>query len=406
MRYLDIGAVVFCALSLTACADIDSISRRSNLPSSTTVEGRAIHLDAKQRVVLAKAGTRDGRVDMACAEPSPDALSAFASSLSAGVSVTGQGAGSGAQALSEAAGSIGLRTQSITLMRDALYRVCEAYYNGALTRPQVMALMARSQDLTAAVVSVEQLTGAIVAKQVALGGAADAAASAATLSNAKSLAAARELKAKFEKEAADLTIERDHAVAARDGKKSEISALDAPIAAETDATKQQQLIDQQNGLKEELPPLETAVTDAETRLKLKQKQVEDIDTAIKTMEAQQDSAATSAIAGASSNAALSGGSTVTRLDKETAEAISNAVVAITTSVVNKNYGSTECMAILTSDLDLGEGGPATKLACLDAIVAGANAQAALTQAQAREAEGRALALGMAPLPPPPPKKIN
>ena len=70
---------------------------------------------------------------MVCAEPSPDALSSFASSISGSAAVTGEGSGSLASALSEAAGSIGLRTQSITLMRDALYRVCEAYYNGAIS---------------------------------------------------------------------------------------------------------------------------------------------------------------------------------------------------------------------------------------------------------------------------------
>jgi len=77
---------------------------------------------------------------MVCTEPSPDALSAFASAIGAGASVPTQGAASASGALHEAAASIGLRTQSITLMRDSLYRLCEAYYNGQLSKAQVMLL--------------------------------------------------------------------------------------------------------------------------------------------------------------------------------------------------------------------------------------------------------------------------
>ncbi|MBM3482652.1 MAG: hypothetical protein FJX66_05065 [Alphaproteobacteria bacterium] len=114
-----------------ACANFESIGRRSNLPDDGSHESRAIHLDAKQRLVFAKGGgDRDDDPAAVCAEPSPDALSAIAASAGIGASVPSQGAASAAAALQTSAASIGLRTQSITLMRDALYRVCEAYYSG------------------------------------------------------------------------------------------------------------------------------------------------------------------------------------------------------------------------------------------------------------------------------------
>jgi len=94
--------VVLGVLTLSACANLNSIARRTRLPPSGPYNGtgRAIHLDVKQRLVVAN---QDGHV---CAEPSPDALSAYAAALSAGVSVPSQGAGSAAGAQQETAASI------------------------------------------------------------------------------------------------------------------------------------------------------------------------------------------------------------------------------------------------------------------------------------------------------------
>jgi hypothetical protein len=386
-------ALVCVACSITACADLTSIGRSRTLPSSTTVDGRALHLDAKQRVVIAKAGTRDNP-DMVCAEPSPDALSAFASSLSGGISVSGEGAGSAAGALSEAAASIGLRTQSITLMRDALYRVCEAYYNGQLSRPQVMALISRSQDLTAAVVAVEQLTGAVVAQQAALGGSASGSSSATMLSNAQALAAARELETKYQQELADLKIQQAADQKAVNDKRTEIANKQAEIDHAADADKAGLTAEKEKLEKEDLPPLEDALKDSDTRVQLKQDQLNDISKARAAIEQQLDSSVTTASATAAGNARLSGGSTVYRIDKDTATAISTAVTGITADVLNKSYVVEECMALLTTPgVDLGEFKAAITDSCLTAIEARAAADAAASraaEARANNAVDRAL----------------
>jgi hypothetical protein len=113
--------------------------------------GKAIHLDDQQRIVLSPAGT--GR--FVCGEPSPDALAAYAAAIGGDVAITGQDAGSPESAAADA-GSIGLRTQSITLMRDALYRICEAYESGQFSESQARTLMARLQDLAADASALEQ----------------------------------------------------------------------------------------------------------------------------------------------------------------------------------------------------------------------------------------------------------
>ena len=101
---------------------------------ATTIHGTAIHLDAQQRLVLATARGY-------CAEPSPDAMSAYASSIGLGLRVSPTTAASAAEALQSYAGSIGLRTQSITLMRDALYRMCEASNNDHLADWEIAACL-------------------------------------------------------------------------------------------------------------------------------------------------------------------------------------------------------------------------------------------------------------------------
>ncbi|MCP2076353.1 UNVERIFIED_ORG: cell division protein FtsL [Pseudomonas lini] len=99
-----------------------------------------------------------------CSEPSPDALTALAASLSgetkAGVNVAG--------AYSESAASIGLRTQSIQLLRDQLFSICQAYANQGLSSYTYQTLLAKNQQNTIALMAIEQLTGVLKAPNVKL----------------------------------------------------------------------------------------------------------------------------------------------------------------------------------------------------------------------------------------------
>ncbi|MEG1051057.1 MAG: hypothetical protein RSF79_03290 [Janthinobacterium sp.] len=149
-----IGGTVL--LSLSACANFNTIDRTTALPK----HGTAIHLDAPQRLAYADA---EGVI---CAEPTPDALQAYISSLGASVS-TADNAASVSNALQANSQSIGLHSQSITLMREHLFRICAFAQNNWLSDGDVMMLMARSQDLTLGVLAIEQLTGAVTARKTA-----------------------------------------------------------------------------------------------------------------------------------------------------------------------------------------------------------------------------------------------
>ncbi|MDN2697348.1 hypothetical protein O0882_13580 [Janthinobacterium sp. SUN073] len=144
-------------LALSACANLHTIHRTTDLPD----DGKAVHLDAAQRVIHV---TKDGK---ACAEPTPDALQSYASAFGSTLNAGADGA-SFSNALRANAASVGLHSQSITLMRQHLFNICEYAQNDWLNDADVMLLMERSQDLTLGILAIEQLTGAVVARQALL----------------------------------------------------------------------------------------------------------------------------------------------------------------------------------------------------------------------------------------------
>jgi hypothetical protein len=142
----------------TTVGNLTSIYRTPDLDS-----GRSVVLDAEQWAVL---NHDDG--DVVCAMPSPDALAAAAASGSLSVDNGAGVSGGAAGALGESAASIGLRTQSIQLLRDALYRMCEAYANEGMDGYEYGIMMRRFQSSMVAILAIEQLTGAVVAPPAAV----------------------------------------------------------------------------------------------------------------------------------------------------------------------------------------------------------------------------------------------
>jgi len=364
-------AAAIVGVSLAGCANFGSIERRTDLPANgSDPSGKAIHLDIQQRLAIAKKEKRDDQeVSFLCAEPSPDALSSFASSLGAGGSLSGRGSASAAQAFSQAAASVGLRTQSITLMRDASYRICEAYYNNMLTPSDVKVLLSRAQDLTAAVVSIEQLTGAIVAQQAVLGGGASASSGATMLSNAEALAKTKELETKAEESLAKAEKDLEEAKARRS---------DAPDPAADDLNDEERKARQENVVR-----LDDEVQRAKTLVELRSEQVEVIRKTRAAIAQQLDSSITLASASATSSGSLHGGSTVSKFDKETAEAVSKAVETISIAMLEQTYVVEECMAMLSQDNWAARPEPLL-LTCYDAIRAAASKGAAQAEAARQE----------------------
>lgn len=157
--------VMIAASTLSACANLSSV--RHGLD---TTNGHGVLIDIKQRAILAStrieydgAGNRNGgnRHSIVCAEPSPDALSAYAVDLAAKANLaSGKSLGAGF-GTAESSAFVGLRTQSIQLLRDQFFRACEAYLNQAASAGEYNFLIRRYQKQTAALLAIEQLTSMV-----------------------------------------------------------------------------------------------------------------------------------------------------------------------------------------------------------------------------------------------------
>lgn len=168
-------AVMFLIIPfLSGCGNLNSIHH-----FLTVDEGTGALVDIKQRAVLVsrKKIETTGNAGqtyppqmqtIVCAEPSPDALSAYAAELAAEGGIPGKVTAKLAGATQESAAFVGLRTQSIQLLRDSLYRLCEGYMSGALDKYQYDTLMRRYQRYMIALLGIEQLTGAMRAPSVTI----------------------------------------------------------------------------------------------------------------------------------------------------------------------------------------------------------------------------------------------
>lgn len=136
-----------------------------------TSAGTGALVDIKQRAIMAgerNAKTANGNQKVVCAEPSPDSLSAYAAEIAAKTD-TGKGVSVElATAFQESVAFVGLRTQSIQLLRDAMYRSCEAYMNGAISESQYSVLARRYQKHAIALLAIESLTGTVKAPAVTI----------------------------------------------------------------------------------------------------------------------------------------------------------------------------------------------------------------------------------------------
>jgi len=332
------------ALGLAGCgANYQTVDRRTDLGPNDSGRNVAIHLDAQQRLVLVTGLEY-------CAEASPDALAAYASTLGLGASVPSQGSASLAAAASNAA-SIGLRTQSITIMRDVLYRMCEASNNDDLNELEVAMFLRRSQDLAAVVLAIEQLTGAVSARQVAItpGGTADA--SANLTANEQLLEQASERVAAKETEVTQA--------------QGAVTAAEQAVAEATDETRE---------------AAEADLADAQRTLAQKQEHLE----RAQEVEAAIESAFNVALTNAA--AATTGGAEFAPpvvqpqpLSKEATEVVAENVRSMVTEVLKKDYTTDTCISFLASAPDADRATPGQKT-LIDIC------QAALTEAAEKQFE--------------------
>lgn len=352
MRFRNLIAILGMGLILTACADLFTVHNVTEIPNigdKTKINARAIHLDAQQRLVLVTARGY-------CAEPSPDALASYAASLGFDLNIFNQSSGSLANALQSDAASIGLRTQSITLMRDALYRMCEASNNGHLNETEVAAFLRRSQDLIAVVLAIEQLTGAVAANQVLLTPSAKAGASANLVSNHQLLDHMEKDVKEKKKAVEDAQSKLDTAKSEKDKAeitKNQKTSLFAKCTETNDkkpcgekGTEKQQAERKFSEAEKQFKTADEALKAAQERLE-KAREVRD------TIKTLRDAALTSATAETAGTGKFSTVVQLNQLSDKATESVAKAVKEMVGEVLKKSYTPDVCLShLISSEKDI------------------------------------------------------
>ena len=374
MRRLLVTTACVCIAALFGCANFNTVGRRTDLgltsgivkvdPDTIRSSGQAIHLDIQQRLAIVNGLGRF------CAEPSPDALAAYAAAIGLSASVPAKGTGTLTQSGSSSAASVGLRTQSITLMRDGLYRMCEAYVNGQLSPAQVMTFLSRSQDLTAVVLAVEQLTGPVAARQAQLGGSARADATATAASVGKAVDALTKHKQRLTDRKEKLTREKGSLTAEQTNlnlteKQTDFGAADEALKAAEDPgegaspdpeqiegltrerNKAKEALDaatkRNNEITQELDAVETLISDVDA-------QIAKADERLAELEAKEDEAFAATSASTTSTGSFDSSDGLDRLTSDVSE-VAVRVESIVKAVLDKDYVLEGCMAIITLPTD-------------------------------------------------------
>jgi hypothetical protein len=170
MRTMMIAILLMAELGTTGCAYLTTYNR------SIDLNGGSVAMDVKQRIVFSQKRPPDkdekGTIKadptvVVCAEPSPDALTVLGVSGSLSLN-KGETVANATSSLSESGAFVGLRTQSIQLLRDAMYRLCEGYASGAVTDTDFAAMQRRYQSTMMGLIAIEQLTRPVIAGQALL----------------------------------------------------------------------------------------------------------------------------------------------------------------------------------------------------------------------------------------------
>ena len=139
-------------------------------------DGNSVGTDSKQRLVLntsPKATPRPGLVQpqrIVCAEPSPDVATTVANSISGGFSLFGRGSASFSKSEAEGLVQLAERTVTVQLLRDQMYRACEAYANGAITGTTYSLITSKNNKTMVSLMLGEIAGGGVGRSLGALGG--------------------------------------------------------------------------------------------------------------------------------------------------------------------------------------------------------------------------------------------
>ena len=252
--------------ALGGCANLNSVHHQFGTPYVTgQAQGKAISVDVKQRFLEMSLDPATVKADGAprvpswimCAEPSPDALASYSGSFAGNAQLqlpTESGAkdiaAAMAAAFAEQAAAFGLRTQSITLLRDSAFRLCEGFMNKSLEPRQFEILHRRLQNVMVATLAIEQITGYARPTVTTIGSSASASAAGHAQQALKDLDKAQKDQSSKEEAADSAHAATEKAKGEADkAKKNLDDAKTAATAAATQATKDaQSVVDAQTAL--------------------------------------------------------------------------------------------------------------------------------------------------------------
>lgn len=324
----------FAALALLSSGCSHFTTYQADIGTPTT----GVSFDAKQRLMLVNPSPVGGGARRICTEPSPDALASIGASIGASFFSQPGASKSLAAALGESAGSIGLRTTSIQLMRDAMYRACESYLSGGIDGDGYANLQAHAQNLVVGLLAIEQLTGAVQAQQVALlsnasaGGLPDVAAEASNLTQAKEATQAQQVVAQTERRKADaakaLLSEKQ---AAHDKAKADTAAKAEDVAA----------------LKKEVDEQTPKTQDAEDAAKAADDLLQIRADAQKVAQEEFDVARSRVRASVTSEARFGDSFRRGNMSDKVAEVVTKGIVDIVGSVMGQSIAAQRCLIIIT-----------------------------------------------------------
>ncbi|MDB5472213.1 MAG: hypothetical protein JWR84_3773 [Caulobacter sp.] len=164
----NILAGLLAVAALGGCANLTSIHRVDAIGSRPN-QAEAIFIDAKQRAILTSrqmipdpnGGPPIDQLQF-CAEAPPDAFVAMSVGGSGNLGYSGSAnpnvQAGGALAISESGASFE-RTQTVNLLRESMYRTCERFISGAISKDEFIIQAARDQRAMVAILAIEQLTG-------------------------------------------------------------------------------------------------------------------------------------------------------------------------------------------------------------------------------------------------------
>ena len=361
---------------LSGCASWSTYNKQRDFLGT---DSSTVFIDAKQRAVISNVATDDTGKSLRrfCAEPSPDALSVFAASAGLNLSVPTKGDLGYSQAFSEGAASIGLRTQSIQLLRDVMFSNCEAFINNGVTGFGLETMQRRFQSTLVAVLAIEQLTGVTKAQQPTLGAQSSA-------NNAEVLGAAIKLVADAD---ASVKASKTKLDGADSTSKTAAAAFDAfKLAHATDTTS-----DDYKAAKEKADKAKAALAEADATHKANLSDLADARTV--------RSAAVTAGGSTAVDASLPAGVPHAGIPAESASAISEAVVAIVEKTLSLGFGREVCTTLFGKFIsqsgdrfDNKKNVADLSTICLDYLKADAKAISNVAADRASDAESRNIGL--------------